>query len=53
MEQSGRFLSSIYKIDYRDMMRETWRPARTTFDTAYGEFKSHVLAARANLEDAQ
>ena len=53
VEQSGRFLSSIYEIDYRDMTRETWRRARATFDQAYLEFRGHVLAAWAELEDAQ
>jgi cellulose biosynthesis protein BcsQ len=52
VEQSGRFLSSIYETDYRDMTRETWRRARTTFDTAYEEFRTHVHAAWAKLEDA-
>ncbi|WP_425041570.1 AAA family ATPase [Primorskyibacter sp. S187A] len=51
VEQSGRFLSSIYEIDYRDMTRETWRRARTSFDRAYEEFKGHALAAWAKLED--
>lgn len=51
VEQSGRFLSSIYEIDYRDMTRETWRRARATFDQAYVEFKTHVLAAWAKMED--
>ena len=50
VEQSGRFLSSIYEIDYRDMTRETWRRARATFDQAYVEFKSHVLKAWAQME---
>ena len=45
VEQSGRFLSSVYEIDYRDMTRETWRRARASFDQAYSEFKSNVLAA--------
>ncbi len=51
VEQSGRFLSSVYEIDYRDMTRETWRRARSTFDAAYAEFKTHVLAAWDNLEE--
>ncbi len=51
VEQSGRFLSSIYEIDYRDMTRETWRRARATFDRAYEEFRGHVLAAWDRLED--
>ncbi|MBK0328982.1 AAA family ATPase [Rhodobacteraceae bacterium F11138] len=51
VEQSGRFLSSIYETDYRDMTRETWRRARTSFDQAYSEFKTHALAAWVNLEE--
>ena len=39
VEQSGRFLSSIYEMDYRDMTRETWRRARASFDRAYSEFR--------------
>ncbi len=50
VEQSGRFLSSVYEIDYRDMTRETWRRARASFDRAYGEFKGSVLAAWDQLE---
>jgi len=45
VEQSGRFLSSVYEIDYRDMTRETWRRARTSFDKAYLEFRDTVEAA--------
>ncbi|MEC9197948.1 MAG: AAA family ATPase [Pseudomonadota bacterium] len=45
VEQSGRFLSSVYEIDYRDMTRETWRRARASFDRAYEEFRGNVLAA--------
>ncbi|APZ55262.1 AAA family ATPase [Salipiger abyssi] len=51
VEQSGRFLSSIYEIDYREMTRETWRRARTSFDRAYEEFRGHALAAWDKLED--
>ena len=51
VEQSGRFLSSIYEIDYRDMTRETWRRARASFDRAYEEFKGNMIKAWANLED--
>ncbi|MDD7973564.1 AAA family ATPase [Roseinatronobacter alkalisoli] len=51
VEQSGRFLSSIYEIDYRQMTRETWRRARGSFDRAYGEFRTHALNAWAKLED--
>ena len=42
VEQSGRFLSSIYETDYRDMTRETWRRARASFDRAYEEFRGHL-----------
>ena len=35
VEQSNRFLSSIYEIDYRDMTRETWRRARATTRPAW------------------
>ena len=51
VEQSGRFLSSVYEIDYRDMTRETWRRARATFDRAYEEFKGSVVTAWDKLED--
>lgn len=51
VEQSGRFLSSIYEIDYRDMTRETWRRARGSFDTAYEEFRDNLLTAWDKLED--
>jgi len=43
VEQSGRFLASIYEMDYRDMTRETWRRARTSFDQAYAEFKETLV----------
>ena len=45
VEQSGRFLSSVYEIDYREMTRETWRRARASFDRAYEEFRASMLAA--------
>jgi len=51
VEQSGRFLSSIYETDYRDMTRETWRRARASFDQAYDEFKGHLITAWDTLED--
>ena len=50
VEQSGRFLSSIYEVDYREMTRGTWRRARASFDQAYAEFKSHLLTAWTKLE---
>ena len=43
VEQSGRFLSSVYEIDYRVMTRETWRRARASFDRAYAEFRTCLL----------
>jgi hypothetical protein len=54
VEQSGRFLSSIYEIDYRDMTRETWkRRARASFDRAYEEFRDNASRlGRDELEDA-
>ncbi|MEP2714932.1 AAA family ATPase [Pseudophaeobacter sp.] len=51
VEQSGRFLSSIYEIDYRDMTRETWRRARASFDQAYEEFKTYAAEAWEKMED--
>ena len=52
VEQSGRFLSSVYEIDYRNMTRETWRRARATFDRAYGEFRGHLLTAWDRMEES-
>ncbi len=51
VEQSGRFLCSIYETDYRDMTRETWRRARASFDTAYDEFKAVCVAAWDAVEE--
>jgi len=51
VEQSSRFLSSVYEIDYRDMTRETWRRARATFDRGYEEFKASIIASWDKLED--
>ena len=45
VEQSGRFQMSVYEQDYRQMTRETWKRARQSFDRAYMEFKSTLLAA--------
>lgn len=50
VEQSGRFLSSIYEMDYREMTRETWRRARGSFDVAYEEFRDHLISAWEELE---
>lgn len=43
VEQSGRFLASVYDIDYRDLTRGTWRRARATFDAAWEEFITTAL----------
>ena len=51
VEQSGRFLSSVYEIDYRNMTRETWRRARLSFDRAYEEFRATLVGAWDKLED--
>ena len=50
VEQSNRFLSSVYEIDYRNMTRETWRRARTSFDRAYDEFKDCFVKAWDQVE---
>ena len=52
VEQSGRFLSSIYEIDYREMTRETWRRARASFDQAYAEFRDNLVAVWDRVETA-
>jgi cellulose biosynthesis protein BcsQ len=49
VEQSGRFLGSVYEIDYREMTRETWRRARTTFDRAWAEHRAAIMGAWATL----
>ncbi|MER5172907.1 AAA family ATPase [Thioclava kandeliae] len=53
VEQSGRFLSSVYEIDYRTMTRETWRRARASFDRAYDEFRATFLNAWEKLEEIE
>lgn len=50
VEQSGRFLASIYETDYREMTRETWRRARQSFDRAYMEFRDNLVTAWEQLE---
>ena len=53
VEQSGRFQMSVYEQDYRTMTRDTWKRARQSFDSAYGELRQTVLAAwRARAERA-
>jgi cellulose biosynthesis protein BcsQ len=53
VEQSGRFLSSIYEVDYRDMTRETWKRARRSFDGAYEEFRGCVTAAWDRIDTTE
>ena len=53
VEQSGRFLSSVYETDYRDMTRETWRRARGTFDRAWAECLASILPAWRSLGERQ
>jgi len=53
VEQSGRFLCSIYEIDYRDMTRETWKRARLSFDRAYLEFAKTLETAWQKIDPAE
>ncbi|MEY8839018.1 AAA family ATPase [Cribrihabitans sp. XS_ASV171] len=53
VEQSGRFLSSVYEMDYREMTRETWRRARLTFDRAYEEFRDVLTGAWEQMEETR
>ena len=53
VEQSGRFLSSVYEIDYREMTRETWKRARTSFDRAFEEFEATVQEVWAGLDEEE
>lgn len=53
VEQSGRFLSSVYEIDYREMTRETWKRARNSFDRAYEEFEETLLGAWQQIDDEE
>ncbi|MCL3883222.1 AAA family ATPase [Marivita sp. GX14005] len=53
VEQSNRFLSSVYEIDYRDMTRETWRRARATFDQAWAEYHATLLPAWRTLSEEE
>ena len=53
VEQSGRFLASIYEMDYREMTRETWRRARASFDRAYEEFRDTALPAWERMAERE
>jgi chromosome partitioning protein len=53
VEQSGRFLSSVYEIDYRKMTRKTWLRARMSFDRAYTEFRATVRQCWRDMEVEQ
>lgn len=45
VEQSGRFQMSVYEQDYRQMTRDTWKRARSSFDRAYAEFRETLERA--------
>jgi cellulose biosynthesis protein BcsQ len=49
VEQAGRFQNSVYEQDYREMTRETWKRARSSFDQAYAEFRETVLKSWREL----
>jgi len=53
VEQSGRFLCSIYEVDYRDMTRETWKRARQSFDRAYLEFADVLKVAWPKIDGVE
>jgi cellulose biosynthesis protein BcsQ len=53
VEQSGRFLASIYEVDYREMTRETWKRARRSFDGAYEEFRDRLVAAWERIDGGE
>jgi cellulose biosynthesis protein BcsQ len=51
VEQTGRFLQSVYEMDYRKMTRDTWKRARRSFDAAYAEFRETLQLAWDHLPD--
>lgn len=53
VEQSGRFLSSVYEIDYREMTRETWKRARRSFDRAFEEFEGTVHSVWDRMDEEE
>lgn len=53
VEQSGRFLASVYEIDYREMTRDTWKRARRSFDRAYEEFEATLVRAWERLDEEE
>jgi len=50
IEQSGRFLKSLYEMDYREMTRETWKNARASFDVAFADMMEVVGAVWPDLD---
>ena len=50
VEQSGRFLKSVYEMDYRDMTRDTWKVARASFDVAFHDMLKLVHQVWPKLE---
>ncbi|MEM1159401.1 MAG: AAA family ATPase [Pseudomonadota bacterium] len=53
VEQSGRFLSSVYEIDYREMTRGTWKRARNSFDRAFEELEQTVQRTWQQIADQE
>lgn len=50
VEQSGRFLKSVYEMDYRDMTRDTWKSARQSFDLTYQDLQALIEDVWPNLD---
>lgn len=44
VQRSGPIQPSIYEMDYRDLTRDVWRSARSSFDRAYEDFRTCVLS---------
>lgn len=53
VEQTGRFLRSVYEMDYRQMTRGTWKRARRSFDNAYIEFRQASLEAWESIPETK
>ena len=44
VQKSGPIQPSIYEMDYRDLTRDVWRAARSSFDKAYTDFRADILS---------
>ena len=44
VQKSGPIQPSIYEMDYRDLTRDVWRAARSSFDSAYTDFRADILS---------